>query len=261
MQLPLWLVGLDLAVASVIFMTLWYGMSRYAKRIDLIDAGWGLVFVYLTGLALMLHGQPETLSWIVFGFVAVWGLRLFVHIAARVQAKEEDPRYTVYRKKWGSSFAVNLFFRIFMVQALLAVLVVSPAVAVIMSPNDLIAWLAVTGFVVWGFGIAFETVADRQLAQFVSHKTGRTADDIMNKGLWKYSRHPNYFGEITAWTGAAIVAISVGQWWGLIGPAVIGFLIIKISGIPPIEKRYKDNPKYRTYAQKTSVLVPLPPKR
>lgn len=260
MQLPLWLVALDLVIASTIFMTLWFFLSQYAKRIDVIDAGWGLVFVYLTAMTLMLHGQPQLFEWLVFGFVAIWGFRLFFHIAARLQAKTEDRRYATYRKKWGASFAINSFLRLFMTQALLAVLVVSPAIAAIMSPNELTTWVAAVGFVIWGFGILFETIADRQLAQFVSKKAGRQPDDIMRTGLWKYSRHPNYFGEIAAWFGAAIVAISVGQWWGLLGPIVIAFLIIKVSGLPPLEKRYASNKKYQDYRQKTSALIPLPPK-
>lgn len=261
MQLPLWLVALDLVIASTIFMTMWFFLSRYAKRIDIIDAGWGLVFVYLTGLTLMLHGQPGVFEWLVFGFVAVWGTRLFLHIAGRLQSKSEDPRYGLYRKKWGSSFAVNAYLRIFLVQALLAVLVVSPVIAAIVSPNEVIVWIAAIGFGIWALGIVYETIADRQLAQFISRKAGRQPDDVMARGLWKYSRHPNYFGEIIAWLGASIVAISVGQWWGLIGPIVITFLIVKISGIPPIERRYMDNEKYQAYKIKTSALIPRPSKK
>lgn len=260
MELPLWLIIFDLVIASTIFMTLWFFLSQYAKRIDVIDAGWGMVFVYLTGLTLMLHGQPKLFEWLVFAFVAVWGFRLFFHIAGRLQTKREDPRYEAYRRKWGAAFAANAFLRLFLVQALLAVAVVSPAIAAIISPNDVVVPVAAFGFAVWGFGILFETVADRQLAKFVAKKAGRQPDDIMDKGLWKYSRHPNYFGEITAWTGASIVALSVGQWWGLIGPVVISILIVKISGIPPLEKRYQSNKKYQAYAQKTSALIPLPPK-
>lgn len=260
MELPLWLITFDLLIASTIFMTLWFLLSQYAKRIDVIDAGWGVVFVYLTGVTLMLHGQPKLFEWLVFGFVAVWGFRLFFHVAARLQTKGEDPRYGFYRKKWGDTFAVNAFLRIFMVQAVLAVIVVSPAIAAIISPNDITVPIAVVGFAVWGFGILFEAIADRQLARFVAKKAGRASDDIMDKGLWKFSRHPNYFGEIAAWTGASIVALSVGQWWGLIGPIVIAILIVKISGIPPLERRYQQNKKYQAYAQKTSPLIPLPPK-
>lgn len=260
MEIPLWLIGLDLLIGSVVFMTLWFGLGQYAKRIDVIDAAWGLAFIYISGLALMLDGRFETFQWIVFGFVAVWGLRLFFHIAGRLQAKGEDPRYHAYRKKWGKAFSTNAFFRIFMVQAVLAVIVSAPAVAAIISPNGVTVWLAAVGFAVWGFGILFEAIADRQLAQFVSRKASRQPDDIMSKGLWKYSRHPNYFGEITAWTGAGIVALSAGQWWGLIGPIVITYLILKVSGIPPLEKRFADNPKYKAYKQNTSVLIPRPPK-
>lgn len=261
MQLPLWLVGLDLVIASAIFMTLWYVMGQYAKRIDLIDAGWALLLVYLSGLALMLHGSPGVIEWVVFGFVAVWGLRLFWHIAARLQASSrEDARYAAYREKWGSSFAVKSFFRLFMVQALLAVLVTAPVVAVVTRQHELITWVAAVGFGVWGLGIVFEAVADLQLSQFLARKAGRQPDDIMDKGLWKYSRHPNYFGEIMAWTGAAIVALSASQWWGLLGPVVLTIALVKISGIPPIEKRYRDNKKYQDYKAKTSALIPLPPK-
>lgn len=260
MQIPLWLLGFDLLIAAIAFMTLWFGLAMYAKRVDVIDAAWGLVFLYLTGVTLMLDGRYEPFQWLVFGFVAVWGLRLFFHIATRLQNKSEDARYQAYRKKWGSSFTTNAFFRIFMVQAILAVVVAAPAVAAIVSPHSPIMWLAVIGFAIWGFGIVFEAIADWQLTKFTAKKAGRSPNDIMDKGLWRYSRHPNYFGEITTWIGAGVVAVSTLQWWGLIGPIVLAFLIIKVSGIPLLEKRYASNPNYKVYKQKTPVLVPRIPK-
>jgi steroid 5-alpha reductase family enzyme len=259
MDIPLLLIGLDLLIAMAVYMTLWYAMSVYVKRTDIIDAAWGLGFIYVTALVLILDGRNELWQWVILGFVSVWGLRLFIHVASRLGRTQEDKRYKEYRAKWGEKFQSKAYTDIFLLQGLLLIVVSSPALAAVMSPRDPLLWLMITGFVVWGVGIAYETIADYQLQRFIIKKTGRLPNDIMDRGLWKYSRHPNYFGEIVAWWGAGIVALSMGQWWGLIGSIAITYLIVKVSGIPPLEKRYQDVPAYQEYKKKTPVLIPSSP--
>lgn len=245
-----------LAVSLLIYMSLWYGVANYLKRIDVIDTAWGLGFVYVALLSFFSYPGYPAVNRLTVILVGVWGLRLAAHITKRNLKKPEDPRYAVYRSQWGSDFARKAFTNIYLLQGLLILLVSTPIIAIEQNGHVRWIWLAVIGFLVWIFGILTEAVADYQLRQFLSSGKG----DVMQAGLWRYSRHPNYFGEITTWVGAGLVAVSVGRWWGLLGPLTIGFLIVKISGIPPLEKRYAHDKIYQAYAKRTSVLIPLPPK-
>ncbi len=145
-----------------------------------------------------------------------------------------------------------------MLQGLLMILISLPVIAVMHSSELSYPLIGIAGLIIWAYGIGFEAIGDYQLQQFLKIKQ---KGEIMQTGLWKYTRHPNYFGEVAAWWGAAVVAIGFGQWWGIIGAGVITILITKISGIPLLEKRYADNPVFQDYAKRTSLFIPLPPKK
>jgi steroid 5-alpha reductase family enzyme len=246
-----------LAVSTAVYVTLWFLAARIAKRVDLIDTAWGLGFVYIAWLAWRLDGSPTGVpQWIVF-FVTIWGIRLAVHIFRRTIHKSEDRRYVSYRRKWKDRFWSSTYLRIFLVQGLLMLLISSTAILGIASDDAVSTPLVILGFAIWAGGIICEAVADYQLGQFLKD---RKPGEIMQDGLWRYSRHPNYFGELASWWGAAIVGISVGQWWSIIGAAVITVLITKISGIPLLEKHYAKNEAFQEYKKHTSILIPLPPK-
>ena len=116
------------------------------------------------------------------------------------------------------------------------------------------------GFAIWAFGLAFETVADQQLSEFV--RKNKNKAKVMDTGVWKYSRHPNYFGEVTLWWGIWLASMSINPvWWSVIGPLTISFLILFVSGIPMLEKKYKNNPAFQEYAKRTSVFIPMPSKK
>jgi steroid 5-alpha reductase family enzyme len=256
MDISVFVTYLGITVAVFIYITLWFLMAMYVKRIDIIDIAWGLGFIYIAVLALLITQQFDTVQLLATLFVAIWGLRLFLHIGTRLVKGKEDRRYTEFRKKWGDSFWQKTYTNIFLVQGLCMLLISSVSIAIITSETEASAVLAVIGFAIWGFGIIFEAFADYQLRKFVAKNKGK----VMSEGLWKYSRHPNYFGEITTWLGAGIVAVSVGAWWGLLGFVIITFLTTKISGIPPIERQRANDPAYQEYKKHTSVLIPLPPK-
>ncbi len=254
----LWLVAGSVAVGVFFFMSLWYGISQYFKRLDIVDSAWGLGFIYVAVLGILLQPYLELIHYLTLGFVATWGLRLTIHITSRNIGKPEDGRYVALREKWGSRAAVKSFFNIFMLQGLLIVLISAPVIAIMSTSPARINALAIVGFVVWGFGIIFESVGDYQLRKFIKTKK---KGEVIQSGLWKYSRHPNYFGEITAWWGAGIVAASLGAWWSLLGSALITFFIVKISGVPLLEKKYATNKQFQAYKKRTSILIPLPPKK
>lgn len=252
--LPLFI---SLAAATWIYFSLWFVISQHFKRLDLLDSAWGLGFVYVAVLTLFISNNFGFIPVLSTFFVSVWGVRLFWHITSRNIKKDEDARYKIYRGKWQKNFAMNAYFRLFMTQAVLLLVISLASVGAIIGDNFIAAFAGI-GFLVWAFGIIFEAVSDWQLQQFITKR--KTKDAIMDKGLWKYSRHPNYFGEIMVWAGAGLVALSAGNWWGLAGSVTIAFLIVKVSGVPLLEKKYAGNPNFDKYKQKTSVLIPLPPK-
>jgi len=244
-----------LGIATLAYMTIWFVIARLSNRADIVDTAWGLGFVYVIWLAWRLWGSEGGVPLLIVLFVTAWGLRLAWHIFRRTIKKSEDHRYAAYRKKWQDLFWLHTYTRIFLVQALLLLVICSSAIAGIISDQPAFTPLLVLGFLVWAVGIICEAVADYQLGQFVKTKK---KGEIMQAGLWRYSRHPNYFGEVASWWGAALVGLSLGQWWAVIGAAVITLLITKISGIPLLEKHYANNKAFQKYKKHTSVLIPLP---
>jgi len=256
MSLLVLLVVLLLAVWG--YMTAWFVVAMWGNRVDLVDSAWGLGFVYVAWLTYAIIGHHGGVQQWSLLLVTLWGLRLFGHLTIRNMKKAEDRRYQVYREKWGKDFWQSSYLRIFSVQGLLLWLISWSTIGILSALSVPITWLAVAGLLVWGFGILFEAISDWQLQRFMqTRKTGQ----IMTGGLWKYSRHPNYFGEITAWWGAGLVAVSFRQWWGLIGSLTITYLIVKVSGIPLLEKHYEGNKEYEAYKKRTPVLIPLPSRK
>lgn len=239
------------------YMTLWFVLAYYTKKIVVIDFAWGLGFVYIAIFTLLFFGNYQFIPLLAALFVTVWGLRLAAHLGARIAKNGEDKRYETFKQKWGEHMWRKAYVRMFLLQGVLMLLISSATIAIITSQQPVVVPVAALGFSVWGFGIIFEAIADLQLKRFVAKNPGK----IMDRGLWKYSRHPNYFGEICTWWGAGIVACSVGAWWGLLGGAVITFLLVKVSGIPTVEKPRLGDPAYQAYRKRTSVLIPLPPKK
>lgn len=246
-----------LLVLVLSYMTLWYGVALASKRYDVVDSAWGIGFVLVAWVSLALRSNFGSLQVVSAALVTLWGLRLFTHIARRNwPKKEEDHRYQELRNKWGRAEQRKAYTNIFLLQGLLLVAISTPMIALAFTQHQADA-LSYVGWAVWLFGIGFEAVADWQLATFITYRP-KGSHDILDRGLWHFSRHPNYFGEVVTWWGAALVAFSVGGWWGILGAVTITILITKVSGIPPLEKHYDGNKAYEAYRKRTSVLIPLP---
>ena len=258
MELLILFVALLLVV--FVYMTGWFVIARLTHRYDVVDSAWGLGFVLVGWVSLAVRSNFAVLPVVSAILVSLWGLRLFGHIASRNWRKsEDDHRYIALRDKWGDRHPQKFYTNVFLLQGLLLTAISLPMIGVAASTHTA-SFLTYIGFVIWLLGIVFEAVADRQLAVFVARRP-KGSHQIMDKGLWHYSRHPNYFGEITVWWGASLVAISVGSWWGIIGAALITVLITKVSGIPLLEKHYDGNKAYEAYRARTSILIPLPPRQ
>ena len=247
-------VIVNIAALLVVYMSAWFALAFILKRRDVADVAWGLGFVLAAWAAYAMRNNEHWVATVALLLTTAWGLRLFVHIGSRnLRKKAEDPRYAALGTLGSLRMWLQTYVKVFLLQAGLILMVSLPVIAIMQSQKEPVVWLAIVGISLWLFGIIFEATADRQLRKFLaSGKKG-----LMKTGLWSVSRHPNYFGELTTWWAAALVAVACGQWWGVLGAVVITILITKISGVTLLEKKYKDNPEFQAYAKKTAILVPF----
>lgn len=241
-----------------VFMTGMFLISLVIKNASIVDIGWGLGFILIALGTASCKGAEYSRQLVLIALVTLWGLRLAGHIFSRNFGKPEDFRYRAWREKWGKYFVIRSFFQVFILQGVFMLIIALPIMAVNNDPGRALGLFGLLGVVVWLTGFFFEVVGDWQLAQFV--KKNKVKGQVITTGLWKYTRHPNYFGEVIMWWGIFLLAIDI-NFWTIIGPALITFLILKVSGIPLLEKKYADNPHFAEYKKKTSVFFPLPPKR
>jgi steroid 5-alpha reductase family enzyme len=247
--------------AIFIFQTIGYLISLIAKDASIVDVFWGLGFILIAAIPLFRYESISNVQFMTALLVYIWGFRLTYHIGRRKIGKPEDYRYAQWRKDWGKWFNLRSYFQNFLFQGVLMV-VISASVLVAANAGDYgntYCWWQFVGIGVWLVGFLFETISDYQLGEFV--KKRKSKNQVMRTGLWRYTRHPNYFGEVTQWWGIWLIVIGLPYWgWAVISPVAITALILFVSGVPLLEKKYKDNKDFQTYAKKTSKFFPLPPK-
>lgn len=253
MRTDLLITGLILVL---LYMSLWFVVARKRRRLDTVDSAWGGGFAVLAWLVAIQATSSRTLM--VAVLVTIWSARLTLHLARRSRRSQDDPRYVSMTKNWKRVW-LRAYFSIFLLQGLLIVAVGLPIIA---NANYLLPelqWLFTLGYLVWVAGFFIEYRADKELAAFKSDAANK--GKILQTGLWRYSRHPNYFGELVQWWGIGLIAAQTSfGWLGLVGPLLLTYLIVFVSGIPPIEKRRDNDKKYQDYKRRTSALVPWPPK-
>ncbi len=242
------------------YATCWFVVAIKKKRNDVADVAWGGGFICAVVTAYLLGDMQGLRPVVVLFLILIWGFRLLTHIGLRNRGKPEDHRYKKWREEWGESFLVRTYFQVFLFQGLLSVIISLPVTWTLTHPSPSLHILDFIGIITWTTGFFFETVGDYQLLRFKQNPVNK--GKIMKYGLWHYTRHPNYFGEVTMWWGVFLICISVpGSYWTIIGPLTITYLILKVSGTPMLERKYTDNPEYRDYIKTTSSLFPLPPKK
>jgi len=246
------------------YMTLWFLASLVKKRNDVADVAWGLGFVLLAWTSFFLSFFSSG-RWGVRGLVAgvlvsIWGLRLAWHIHARHRGQPEDFRYMAWRREWGRWFYASSYAQVYMLQGALLFVVALPVLGMNCRPGGGFGFLEVMGVCVWLFGFLFEAVGDAELARFASDPNNR--GKILQTGLWRYTRHPNYFGEVVQWWGIWLMAAAVpGGWFSIAGPLTITVLILKVSGVPLLEKKMAGKPDFAEYKRRTNEFFPWIPKR
>ena len=262
---PFFQLLLSIVFGSV-FMSIVFIYAQLKERYDIVDSAWGMTFLYIALMQFYVstggrHGGEEinTTRILVLTLVAVWAIRISFHIFKRfMRSDEQDPRYTEIIDRWHGNTKVQAYLRIFILQAALASIIVWPAVMIFNGALFKVNLLVAIGVIVWLIGFISESIADKQLQEFVKIKANK--GKLLKTGLWKYSRHPNYFGEIMQWWGIAIIALNVHYGYvGLIGPLVLTYLIVSVSGLPPAERRSAKKPGWKQYKENTSPLIPWYP--
>jgi steroid 5-alpha reductase family enzyme len=247
------------AFAIFLFMNLWFVIALVRKRVDIIDIGWGSGF-FLVALVCLGAGPavtPRMLAVVLLVFL--WGIRLSLHIGLRQRNRKPDFRSQPMSERRGRHPGLSMYL-MFMLQGLVIFLVSLPMIVVSASPSMTFGALDWLGVVLWITGFLFEAVADIQLVMFRRNPANR--GNLLRTGLWRYSRHPNYFGEVVQWWGIFVIALSVPyRLLSLIGPLTITFFILKISGIPLMERHLAANSDFEAYRRRTSGFIPWFPKK
>lgn len=248
----------SLAAALAVLGVAWV-VSVATRDASVADIAWGLAFVAIAWAALAAGGGDAQRSIALAVLVTIWGLRLAGHIADRHDG--EDRRYAAMRERYGDGFALRSLWSVFGLQAVLAWVISLPVqVAATDATPEALGLLAWLGFAVFAVGLAFEAIADFQLRAFARDEDNE--GEVMDSGLWRYSRHPNYFGEACVWWGIWLIALETGSaWWTAVAPVLVTFLLLRVSGVVLTEKTIsKRRPGYEAYARRTSAFVPRPPR-
>lgn len=254
--------SLILLTASLIFLLMVCAfIIAYIKQDNTVaDTAWGLGFIIAAWGSFLYAENSQPTGYLVCTLVTLWGLRLILHINARNKGKGEDPRYKQLRAQWGIWATLHSFFKVFMLQGLLLLIIAYEIIVVSANTNAPLTPLIYLGLIVWIIGFLFESIGDYQLYTFMKNPAHK--GQIMTSGLWHYTRHPNYFGEITIWWGIYLMACTAPLGLSaIISPLTITILLLFVSGIPMTEKMFESNPAFQAYKEKTSALIPWFPKK
>ncbi len=255
----MWIYLIGVVVLVLIYFCILFVIAQIKENNSIVDIGWGLGFVLIslyTIIYSLIKETTDVYTLAVTTAVILWGLRLFLYIGIRNIGKPEDYRYVEMREKWGDKHPrVHAFFRVFMAQAGFTLIVSAPIYIIYLNNINYSVWWLIAGAIIFLIGLFFEGVGDYQLKEFI--KKPENKGKIMTSGLWKYTRHPNYFGEVTIWWGIWIMIIASS--WGFIAtvsPLTITFLLLFVSGIPMLEKKFRDRLDFQEYMKKTSAFFP-----
>ncbi|MBU2649129.1 DUF1295 domain-containing protein [bacterium] len=257
----IWIVAINLAAVTGLLILVWI-LSLLLRDSSIVDTVWGLGFTLISWLTFWLADGYPPRRFLLAMLVSIWGLRLALHIGIRNYGQGEDSRYQAFRRHWGDNYWWGSLFQVFLLQAFLCWVISLAFQAGQHSAEPArLTWMAWTGLAVWGVGFFFEAVGDWQLVRFKADPGNR--GKVMDTGLWKFTRHPNYFGEAVIWWGIFLIVLEdLSNFWTIISPVVITFLLLRVSGVSLLEKTVvKRRPAYTAYQEKTSAFLPWFPKK
>jgi steroid 5-alpha reductase family enzyme len=255
------LFAFNAALLFVCVSLLWLS-SLPLRNASIVDVFWGIGFA-LVAVSGFVGGQAAAAprSLLISALVGVWGLRLGGYLFWRNAGHGEDPRYAAMRRRTGDHFWWLSFFSVFALQGAILWFVSLPLQVVQAAPGGPLGALDAVGAAVWSIGLLFESVGDYQLARFKADP--RNAGAVMDRGLWRYTRHPNYFGDFCIWWGVFVVALGAPHgFYTIASPALMSFLLLRVSGVPLLERGMSERrPGYADYVRRTSAFFPRPPRR
>lgn len=267
MDLSFALIYIQSLAITLIYTTLLFYFAYKKSNNSIIDTGYGLGFIISSTIIFYLSYILDPISIysiIILSLIIVWGTRLSYRIYTKNKNKPEDFRYATWRELWAKKgaayFYIRSYLQIFILQGLIISIVLLPLSVALLAKMtvDVNIWIY-AGIGIWIVGFLFESIGDYQLDAFIKNPDP-TKGSIMKTGLWKYSRHPNYFGESSMWWGLSCIAYgSTGVYFAFISPLLITFLLLFVSGIPMLEKKWKGNSEWEDYKKRTSPFIPLPP--
>lgn len=241
-------------------MTTLFLVALIRQDNSIADVAWGPGFVVVAWITLVMDGSFTPRQLIVAAMILVWGVRLALRIHMRNRGKGEDVRYRRWRENWGRYFVIRSYLQVFMLQGFILLLNVFPALVINTYDTGEFGLLDLLGASLWVLGFCFESVSDWQLGRFTADPRNR--GKIMDLGLWRYSRHPNYFGEVLMWWGLYVMALSVPWGWiAIVGPVTITVIILFVSGVPMTEKLMEGHPDFAGYKKRTNAFIPWFPKK
>jgi len=250
-----------LAVALGAMLALWL-LSLALRDASIVDIWWGPGIAAVVGAALVLSGGAHPRRVLLLGMATLWGLRLGGYLLLRNAGRGEDPRYQAMRRHHGARFARVSLVTVFALQGVLQWIVALPLQLGQIAPGaPRLGVLDAAGLALFALGLFFEVVGDWQLARFKANPA--SAGRVLESGLWRYTRHPNYFGDCAAHWGMFVVALATPWGWlGVLGPLAMTLLLLRVSGVALLERSIgKRRPAYTDYQRRTSAFVPWPPRR
>ena len=261
MQSIITIAGWNLATVIAMMIIGWLISLRY-RNVSIVDSLWGIGFVLIVWITFFLSDGFLGRKALIAILVTIWGMRLSIYLGKRNWGAGEDRRYGLWRNKSGERFWIVSLFKVFLLQALfLWVISMVLQYGQVAPLPDGFCWLDILGVFVWALGFFFEAVGDWQLARFKANPANR--GKVMDRGLWAYSRHPNYFGEFLIWWGLFLITLSTpNSWWTVISPLIVTAVLLKMTGIPLTEQTIVDHrPGYREYIKRTPAFFPWFPKK
>jgi steroid 5-alpha reductase family enzyme len=242
-------------------MTILWFVSLVLKNSSIVDIFWGTGFVIANWIYFILSPDGFLVrKWLIGILVTIWGLRLSLHILWRNWGKPEDYRYQVWRKEVGPRWWWQSYLQVYLLQGILMWITSAPLLSAQRSPKPShLILFDILGSAVWLIGFFFESVGDLQLVRFKANPMNKGL--VMDQGLWRYTRHPNYFGDSVQWWGYYLIAILTGGWWTIFSPILMTILLLRVSGVVLLETNMNARPGYQEYIRKTSAFIPWFPRK
>ena len=241
-------------LALIVFIHLFFAIGVLKKNYAVMDIGWGLGFI-LIALIAYFHYPLSVLNALTLLLVTLWGLRLALYLFKRNHGLPEDYRYAEYRKEWGASANLQAYLKVYLFQGLLMFIISLPFIFGMSQQVAELSLINRLGAIIWVMGLSFEMWADNYLAWY--KKQPEHKGKLCTTGPWKYCRFPNYFGEVFLWYGIYLLNFNLETSWTIIGPVTINFLILKVTGVPFLEKKYATREDYREYSKRVPRFVPF----